>query len=313
MFREIADTKNKPKLSSIKVLLDQAVMVSITDANGVILYVNKLFCKTSGYAESELVGQTHKLLSSRTHDAKFFDEMNQTINAGKIWRNEVCNKSKNGLLYWEDITIIPQFAASGVIKSFVTVRINVTRQVQNREKLYQQSYYDAMTNVLNRQGFYNKFSHVIKEIRHHQKKIYLAIFDIDNFKLINDSYGHAAGDAVLKLLTTRITAVTKGSAILGRLGGDEFILLFTHISDEHTLTLSLNRLMQIVTRPFKLKHIVGKQSISISMGVATYPIHGLKLPGLMKKADLCLYNVKNAGGNNYQLHSNTITSMFQHE
>lgn len=308
MFREIADTKNKPKLSSIKVLLDQAVMVSITDAKGVILYVNKLFCKTSGYTESELIGKTHKLLSSGIHDAKFFGEMNLTINAGKIWRNEICNKNKKGLLYWEDTTIIPQIATSGAVKSFVTVRINVTRQVRDREKLHQQSYYDAMTKVLNRQGFYDKFSNFIKEIRHSDKKFYLAIFDIDNFKLINDSYGHASGDAVLQLLTARITAFTKGRAILGRLGGDEFILLFTHISDEHTLIILLNKLMQIVTRPFTLKDISGKHSISISMGIATYPIHGLKLPELMKKADLSSYNIKNSGGNNYQLHRNIIAS-----
>jgi len=310
MFKEIADTKNKPKLSSIKVLLDQAVMVSITDATGVILYVNKLFCKTSGYSESELIGKTHKLLSSGIHDAKFFDEMMLTINAGKIWRNEVCNKNKDGLLYWEDITIIPQIAASGAVRSFVTVRINVTKQVRDREKLHQQSYYDAMTKVLNRQGFYDKFSSFIKEIRNYQKNFYLAIFDIDDFKLINDSYGHASGDAVLQLLTARITALTKGRAVLGRLGGDEFILLFTNICDEHSLTILLNQMMNIVTRPFKLKDVAGKHTISISMGIATYPIHGVKLPELMKKADLSLYNIKNAGGNNYQLHSNIIASIF---
>ncbi len=115
--------------------LNVAALVSETDKNGVITYVNDKFCELSGYSEKELIGKTHQLINSRKHPVEFFQNMWQTILSGGVWRGEVCNRQKNGELYWVESTVFPKYDAKGEIVGFVSIRLDVTEQKDTKLQL----------------------------------------------------------------------------------------------------------------------------------------------------------------------------------
>lgn len=123
------------ELTQIVYALDESSIVAITDKNGTILYVNKLFCKISKYSVEELLGQNHRILKSGYHTPEFFQGMWQTISQGKIWRGEIKNKAKDGTHYWVKSTIMPFFDEKGKISKYIAIRTDITEQKNVEEKL----------------------------------------------------------------------------------------------------------------------------------------------------------------------------------
>ncbi|MFZ9737208.1 MAG: PAS domain S-box protein [Prochlorotrichaceae cyanobacterium] len=123
------------ELSAFKSAIDASAIVATTDTHGVITAVNDLFCETSGYAREELIGQTHRILNSSHHPREFFRDLWQTVASGKLWRGEVCNRAKSGLLYWVDTSIIPIFNESEQIVEYLAIRFDVTARKQTEQKL----------------------------------------------------------------------------------------------------------------------------------------------------------------------------------
>lgn len=117
--------------------VNKSAIVSITDSKGLIIKVNKLFCEVSGYTEEELIGKTHKLINSGTHTSQFWDEMWKTISAGDTWRAEVCNRAKNGELYWVDTVINLMYDENGVVCQYLSIRSLITDKKHKEVELKQ--------------------------------------------------------------------------------------------------------------------------------------------------------------------------------
>ena len=119
--------------------LDDHAIVALTDPEGVIRYVNRSFCEISGYSEEELIGQTHRILKSGQHPDSFYVELWKTIVAGEIWRGAICNRAKDGHLYWVQTTIIPLLGLGGRRLGYLSVRTDVTRLISVERQLSQKT------------------------------------------------------------------------------------------------------------------------------------------------------------------------------
>ena len=118
-----------------KTALDQHAIVAVTDAAGKISHINEMFCKLSGYSRNELIGQSHIIINSTYHTKEFFKDMWKIIAKGQIWRGDICNRAKNGSIYWVRTTIVPFKDSKGKISQYISIRTDITEKIKIQEKL----------------------------------------------------------------------------------------------------------------------------------------------------------------------------------
>ena len=278
--------------------IDQAVIVAVTDLRGRITYANDNFCKISGYSRAELLGQDHRLLNSGTHPKEFFRAMYRSIASGKVWRGELCNRSKSGSLYWVDTVITPQLGADGKPTSYMAIRVDITARKRAEEQISYAATHDALTGLVNRAALLQKMNEALADMQRRQGALTVHILDLDGFKHVNDTLGHAAGDNLLKELARRLKSSLCETDIVARLGGDEFAIIQTAATDQREEAIELAvRTLELVAKPF---HLEGQElGIGTSIGIAVAPANGTNAAELLKKADLALYRVKAEGRNSF--------------
>jgi len=279
--------------------IDQAVVVSITDVKGGITYVNDNFCRVSGYTREELLQKNHRILNSGTHSEKFFRDMYRQIANGQVWRGELCNKAKDGSLHWSDTTIVPQLGPDGTPTAFMAIRIDITARKQAEAKISYMANHDALTGIGNRVVLNEKLEEALARSRRRQETFAVLLLDLDGFKHVNDTLGHAAGDDLLKEVAHRLNFSMRETDILTRLGGDEFAIIQSSEKNQREAAIALAvRVLEIVAEPF---HLDGHNvTIGTSIGIAFAPEDGANPGELLQKADLALYRVKSEGRNNFR-------------
>jgi len=279
--------------------LDSAAIVAITDVSGTITFANPRFCEISGYAAEELLGSDHRLLNSRTHPPSFFREMYRTIAAGGIWTGEICNRRKNGSLYWVKATIVPRRSGAGETTHYVSIGFEVTarkvaeeRLRNSQRKLRVASTIDPLTGLQNRRRFTEHLGEQIEKNAQHGTGLYLAILDVDHFKDINDLFGHDAGDKLLRQVAARLGAQEAREFFPARLGGDEFAVVL-RAPDVSAAQLEFEKVLAELRRPFLICDDIHRCGVSI--GIAAYPRDGDSVESLVKAADIALYAAKGTG------------------
>lgn len=278
--------------------VDAVLIVAVTDPDGTILYANQKFCDISGYSQQELIGANHRLLNSGTHDRQFFGEMFRTIRRGQTWRGEICNKAKNGSLYWVATTIIPLLDVDGKVTHYVACRFDITAQKQAQHRLAEAASVDPLTGLLNRFALQKALAQKIKQASDLSGHAAVAMLDVDNFKDINDIYGHQTGDALLKIVARRIRQAVRPTDIVARFGGDEFVIVLTPIPGEGDLRDLLDNVQKTVQLPIDLG--IAKTIVCASIGIARFPRDGSNSTELIKNADIALYSAKKLGRNRYE-------------
>lgn len=283
----------------IRYALDNAAIVAITDVKGNITYVNNKFCEISGYDRDELIGNNHRLLKSGNHSLKFFKDMYRQIASGNIWSGEICNRTKSGSIYWVETTIVPHINAKGKVDSYTSIRFDITPKKRVEEELKANKIHlndlatiDSLSGLANRRKFYSYLSECIEISSSKNTTFYLALMDIDEFKQVNDSDGHDAGDILLKKVSELLKAALGSSAFLARIGGDEFGIIFTNNSSINALSSLNDFLSQLRTVHTNYR---GSRRCSASIGFAHFPSHGDTINTLFKAADIALYSAKSQG------------------
>jgi diguanylate cyclase (GGDEF)-like protein/PAS domain S-box-containing protein len=421
------------ELTEYKAALDQHAIVTVTDASGRITYANQRFQQISGYQLDEVIGKTHSILNSRTHPKSMFGDMWRTIAQGNTWRGEICNRAKDGSLYWVDTTIIPTHDSGGSVKGYVSIRYDITNRVQalseleesralNERKtdllemtlahmnqgisvydkegriviwndkyvsMYEMRLHDVqagmkLEELLNIQKAQGSFSgsprDLIAEIRksvedgqilenttrqrsgqlikaihsptpegghvathedvtereqaqsrishaaHHDlltglpnrikiratiadaldtcrtdsDRFSVMLIDLDRFKAVNDTFGHAIGDNLLREVAKRMRANVRQDDVVARLGGDEFAIYFAAATDQETMTRTIaKRLVRDLCMPYEIDGVL--VNIGASIGVAIAPEHGKTCDDLFHNADIALYHVKNNGRHGFRI------------
>ena len=276
----------------------------ITDADGVIEYVNPKFSEVTGYATDEVLGRNPRFLQSGRTSNQTYEAMWQTITEGNIWRGELLNRKKNGELYWEHISISPIRDTEGAISHFVALKEDVTEHKAQADLIHYQANYDHLTGLPNRKLFYERVQQHIDHARHTDSAFALVFIDLDGFKAINDQFGHDAGDLLLKETARRITLSVPESDTVARLGGDEFTLILQHANAQDAIAKIVSSILQRLKEPFELGEHQGH--IAASIGISRYPNDGGNVDELLKRADSAMYHVKHNGRENFRFYEELV-------
>ena len=296
---EIRAESIRQELIEKQYALDQAVIVAITDVCGTITYANEKFCEISGYSLKELVGKNHRILKSGMHSGEFFRDMYRCLVKGKVWRGELCNKSKSGSLYWVDTVITPQLGPEGKPIAYMAIRIDITARKKAEAQIYHAARHDALTGLLNRAALLEGLSGRICQSETKGQKPIVYMLDLDGFKYVNDTLGHAAGDVLLKDVGSRLKSLVSDGDLVARLGGDEFAIVQAGSEDQRERAIRLAvGLLEIIARPFCVD--TQEVSVGVSIGISLASTDGLTASELLHKADLALYRVKSEGRNGFQ-------------
>ncbi|WP_177243472.1 EAL domain-containing protein [Bradyrhizobium sp. Gha] len=279
--------------------IDQAVIVAITDVRGTITYANDRFCEVSGYNREELVGNNHRLLKSGLHAPEIFRQMYRRLAKGGVWRGELCNRAKSGELYWVDTVITPQLGSNGKPVAYMAIRVDITARKKAEAQVYYAARHDALTDLLNRAALLEDLLNRLAHAKASEQELIVYLLDLDGFKSVNDTLGHAAGDALLKQLSRRLKSASSDGDLIARLGGDEFAIVQFSSGEcrEQAERLAIT-LLETVAIPFSIE--AQDVSIGVSIGLAFAPLHGSTASELLYKADLALYRVKAEGRNGYR-------------
>ncbi|GEO80594.1 putative bifunctional diguanylate cyclase/phosphodiesterase [Pararhodospirillum oryzae] len=296
------DVSERARRESALLKLSRAVeqssaSVIITDASGVIEYVNPAFSRISGYAAEEVLGQRPSVLKSGRVAPEVYRDLWETLRAGREWRGEFHNRRKNGSLYWEQATISPVKNEAGEITHYVAVKDDVTEKKEIEEELFHRANYDALTGLPNRQLLMDRLNTALAVARRESLRVAVMFMDLDRFKQINDSRGHNAGDVLLKQAASRLSAVLRPQDTLGRLGGDEFLVVAPGLHKESEAVTIAGRLLDVARQPFTVDE--REVYVTTSIGVSLGPADGQTPQVLMRNADAAMYQAKEQGRDRY--------------
>jgi diguanylate cyclase (GGDEF)-like protein/PAS domain S-box-containing protein len=270
----------------------------ITDADTVILQVNRAFTESTGYTTEEAVGRKINLLKSGRHDEAFYAAMWESIQLTGSWQGEIWDRRKNGEIYPNWLIITAVKGDDGVVTHYVASHTDITERKMAEEEIKLLAFYDPLTQLPNRRLLLERLKHGIDVARREGKQLALLMLDLDRFKSVNDSLGHPAGDELLQQVATRITDRLRG--------GDEFIVLLEDIAHTEDAARIAKDIVTVLTQPFSLSQSDNVQ-IGASIGISLYPQHGDSPEILMAHADVALYQAKDVGRGCFAYFSEDLT------
>lgn len=266
-----------------------ADMIRIVDKDGKIVFVNDSAVNKSGYSRNELIGQNPNIFKSGHHNNDFYSSIWFTILCGDVFQGTFINKKKNGHLFYEHETITPIFDDDRTLQHFVVTSKDISERVEMEHKLYELATVDSLTGIYNRQKFIEHLDVEISRFKRYNDKFVLIMLDIDDFKHVNDTYGHDVGDTVLIDVSRVVSKQIRKSDIFSRWGGEEFMILAPDLDVDEAIQFS-EKLREDVKRT-KFKKV---GQITVSIGV-TLPKKDETKDKLLKRVDDAMYVSKENG------------------
>jgi diguanylate cyclase (GGDEF)-like protein/PAS domain S-box-containing protein len=292
-------------LQIYKQIFDNATEgIIITDATGKILAVNEAFTAITGYEAHEAVGQNPRLLQSDQHDDNFFRQMWQSLTGKGCWEGEIWNKKKDGTLFPEWLTINSIRDAHKKIMYYCAMFYEIGELKKREKQIAFMAYHDILTRLPNRAFLEHKLTKTLMEMRQNGGRMALFFIDLDNFKNVNDVFGHHQGDDLLVQVSQRFASILGGNDSLFRLGSDEFVLLMEHFENESVIYLMANRIQAVLKKPFLLEF--KKIYINTSIGISMFPGDGESAMEMIRSADMAMHKAKREGKNKYILFTQSM-------
>ncbi len=275
--------------------------IVITDADNRIIAVNPAFSWITGYSEEEVLGKDPSFLSSGRQGDAFFHEMWSTLQRLGRWQGEIWNRRKSGELYPEWLSIVAIKDKEGNTEQYMAVFSDITRRKRDEEKIWQQANFDMLTGLPNRTLFMDRLDQSM-HLAHREGKLAALLFiDLDRFKWVNDTLGHAAGDTLLQMVAERLLNCVRETDTVARLGGDEFTVILSDIDHQHDVDSVAEQILQRLSTIFTIQ----EQDVMIgaSIGITIYPRDATEVGELMRYADTAMYRSKQAGRNTYRYYT----------
>lgn len=287
--------KIEKELKSYIKIVDENIISATTDLKGNIIHVSNAFCKVSKYSKKELLGKTHSILKHEKMDEKIYKELWETISKDKIWQGEIKNKTKEGDCFWVKAIISPTFNEDGIKVGYTSIKENITI----KKKLERLSITDELTKTYNKRYFNELMPKLLNSIKRKNEYITFSIFDIDYFKLYNDTYGHLKGDSALREVTKEVMSnLNRADDFCFRLGGEEFGVVFKDSNPEKSKKFlgKIKNSIEELKIPHKKNNVSPYMTASFGY-VCTKAEDIISVDILYKKADEQLYKAKENGRN----------------
>jgi diguanylate cyclase (GGDEF)-like protein/PAS domain S-box-containing protein len=292
--------KNEAALRIAATTFESQEGMVVTDANNMILRVNRSFTETTGYTEEEVVGKNPSIFKSGRHSTDFYREMWENINRTGGWQGEIWGRRKNGEEYpkWLNITSVKD--SEGNVINYVGVHYDITDRKNAVAKINELAFFDHLTGLPNRALLLDRLKQAITTSSRTGRHIALLLIDLDNFKTLNDTLGHDVGDLLLKQVAQRLTICIREDDTIARLGGDEFVVMLTNLSEDGTSaanqaeTIS-KKILAALNQTYQLNGMEYHNTPSI--GVTLFSGNPVDIEALLKQADIAMYRAKDAGRN----------------
>jgi diguanylate cyclase (GGDEF)-like protein/PAS domain S-box-containing protein len=292
--RKLAEARDYLLISALKAVGHGVI---ITDINAKIEWANPAFEKLTGYSAEEAIGhKPGELVRSGLQEENFYQNLWSTIRSGETWCGEMINKRKDGSLYNEELTIAPVKNEQGVVCHFVGIKQDITERKRMQEQLWEMATTDVLTGLINRRYFLVKLEEEFARTkRFAQHDIAVLMLDLDYFKRINDSYGHAVGDAVLKHFATLINTHLRKTDTAGRLGGEEFAIFLPQTKLSDALNFAQRFCVEVASAPLQVDAL--QISVTVSIGITMVKDNDDDYDMALIRADNALYEAKARGRN----------------
>ena len=277
--------------------------IAITDESNKIISVNRALEKITGYSKKELLGQDPKLLSSNQHNPKFFKKMWQTLHSQGSWQGEIYNKRKNGEVFPEELSLNTVKNSHGEITNYIAIFRDITDRKNTENKLSFFANNEVLTGLSNRRHFIEQLSHSLIKAKQSKAHLSLLFIDINQFKEVNDLFGHLIGDKVLQLIAKRLLNCLTSTDLVCCYGGDEFAVLLNNSTAKNAGEIAL-KLQNAIEKTYQINDI--SLDITVSIGIALYPDSGLDANALLRNATQAMANVRHENISGIGFHNDEL-------
>ncbi len=293
-------TKEDLRIASYAFEAQEAM--TITDINGNIIKINQAFTDITGYSAQEVIGKNPNVLQSSKHDKQFYQQMWEALKNKGRWKGEIYNKRKNGQIYPEILSITAIKDENDITTHYIAQFLDISHIKNAQREAEHKAQHDILTGLANRAKLIEETENAFARGRHTDLQHAFMFLDIDNFKHVNDFYGHNIGDALLVEIASRLSTSIRKGDIVSRLGGDEFAIVILNLDTSEQVsvkkaTLFAEKIQQIMAEPI----IIDSQSfdITFSIGIKLFPDHEKNAQDVMTHADIAMYQAKKSGRNQF--------------
>jgi diguanylate cyclase (GGDEF)-like protein/PAS domain S-box-containing protein len=280
--------------------------ILMTAPDGAITDVNEAFADITGYEPAEVIGRNPSLLASGRHDAAFFARMFATIDRDGSWHGEVWNRRRDGELFPCLMTVSRVESGDGQLDGYVGVFADITAMKENQQRLELLAHHDALTGLPNRAHLMDMLERSVKQAQRRNEPFTVMFIDLDHFKDVNDTLGHAAGDQLLRDAAERLQELMRSNDLLARVGGDEFVALFPQLAAGGNASVIARKVIDALAEPFDIAG--SRVRVSASVGIASYPADGDDGDTLLRHADTAMYQAKVGGRADWRCYSEEMTA-----
>lgn len=317
---EIALQDNLAMLKARHNALDQIYQgVTITDVHRHITYVNEAFIKLSGYEREELMGSPLTILQGEETSPFTIVQMQTALDNQQPFCGEILNYRKDGTPFWNELSVTPVFNDAGELTQFVGVQLDVTARKQSEQEVHNMAFYDPLTQLPNRRLLTNRLEIAVALSQRNDKYGAVMFMDLDNFKPLNDNYGHRIGDLLLIEVANRISGCLRETDVVARFGGDEFVVLLSelnsdfHIAKEEAFVVA-EKIRKLLAVPYLLSTMQEQDMMSgivqhrctSSIGIALFKGRKMMQEEILNAADTAMYQAKVNGRNTICFDEKTV-------
>jgi len=314
----IQQTTGLPQLASTHVLQLELLsaclaqindVVLITDAGSAeaggprIVYVNDAFVRVTGYERAQAIGRSPRFLQGKNTQSAELARISHALKVGQAVRVELINYTFEGQEFWVDLDIVPVANAEGLCVNYIGIQRDITEKKKAQALFEQLAHHDALTGLANRRLLGDRLKQTLAACARQSVYCGLLVIDLDNFKCMNDTFGHAQGDALLVEVANRLTACVRDVDTVARLGGDEFVVLIQSLGNDAAEAASnaetvARKILNRLSQNFNVED--ASYHLTASLGIALFNNAALPMDALFKQSDLAMYQAKEAGRNTFR-------------